>query len=44
VAFHCTPATRTRQLTAALAAAKENLAKLCAHWEVLEAIKAASEK
>jgi hypothetical protein len=44
VVFHCTPATRTRQITAALAAAKENLAKLSARGEELEAIKAAAER
>ncbi len=42
--FHRTHATQTGQLTAGLAAAKENLAKLYARWEELEAIKAASEK
>jgi ATP-binding cassette subfamily F protein uup len=41
--FHRTHATQTRQLTADLAAAKENLAKLYARWEELEAIKAAAE-
>jgi hypothetical protein len=35
--------TRTRQLNTDLAAAKENLAKLYARWEELEAIKAAVE-
>jgi transcription elongation GreA/GreB family factor len=34
-------ATQTSQLNADLAAAKENLAKLCARWEELEAIRAA---
>jgi len=42
--FHRTHATQTRQLTADLAAAKENLAKLYACWEELEATKAGSEK
>jgi ATP-binding cassette subfamily F protein uup len=42
--FHRTHATQTSQLTVDLAAAKENLAKLYARWEELEAIKAASEK
>jgi ATP-binding cassette subfamily F protein uup len=42
--FHRTHATQTNQLTADLAAAKENLAKLYARWEELEAIKAAAEK
>ena len=42
--FHRTHATQTRQLNADLAAAKENLAKLYARWEELEAIKAAVEK
>jgi ATP-binding cassette subfamily F protein uup len=42
--FHRTHATQTRQLTADLAAAKQNLAKLYARWEELEAIKAAAEK
>ena len=37
-------ATQTAQLTADLAAAKENLAKLYARWEELEAIKAAVER
>jgi ATP-binding cassette subfamily F protein uup len=41
--FHRTHATQTSQLTADLAAAKENLAKLYARWEELEAIKAAAE-
>ncbi|MGD0208868.1 MAG: hypothetical protein ABSC89_14805 [Verrucomicrobiota bacterium] len=36
--------TRSRQFTADLAAAKENLAKLCARWEELEKIKAAAER
>ena len=38
--FHRTHATQTAQLTADLAAAKENLAKLYARWEELEKIKA----
>jgi ATP-binding cassette subfamily F protein uup len=42
--FHRTHATQTSQLTADLAAAKENLAKHYARWEELEAIKTASEK
>ena len=42
--FHRTHATQTSQLTADLAAAKENLAKLYARWEELEAIKAAAER
>jgi ATP-binding cassette subfamily F protein uup len=42
--FHRTYATQTSQLTADLAAAKENLAKLYARWEELEAIKAAAER
>ena len=42
--FHRTYATQTSQLTANLATAKENLAKLYARWEELEAIKAAGEK
>jgi ATP-binding cassette subfamily F protein uup len=42
--FHRTHATQTNQLTADLAAAKENLAKLYARWEELEAIKAAAEQ
>jgi hypothetical protein len=37
-------ATQTSQLTADLAAAKENLAKLCARREELGAIKAEAEK
>src|SRR5437667_790675 len=40
--FHRTHATRTNQLTAELAAAKDNLAKLFARWEELEAIRLAS--
>jgi ATP-binding cassette subfamily F protein uup len=42
--FHRTHATQTNQLTADLAAAKENLVKLYARWEDLEAIKAAAER
>jgi ATP-binding cassette subfamily F protein uup len=42
--FHRTHATQTNQLTADLAAAKENLAKLYARWEELEAIKAAAQR
>jgi hypothetical protein len=42
--FHRTQATETNQLTADLAAAKENLAKLYARWEELEAVRAAAEK
>jgi ATP-binding cassette subfamily F protein uup len=42
--FHRTHATQTSQLTADLAAAKENLAKLYTRWEDLEAIKAAAER
>ena len=42
--FHRTHATQTGKLTADLAAAKENLARLYARWEELEAIKAAAEK
>jgi len=42
--FHRTHATQTNQLTADLAAAKENLAKLYARWEELEAIKAVAER
>jgi hypothetical protein len=42
LSFHAP--TRTRQLTADLAAAKENLAKLYARREELEAIKAAVER
>jgi ATP-binding cassette subfamily F protein uup len=41
--FHRTHATQTSRLTADLAAAKDNLAKLYARWEELEAIKAAAE-
>ncbi|HEU0038947.1 MAG TPA: ATP-binding cassette domain-containing protein, partial [Verrucomicrobiae bacterium] len=40
--FHRTHATRTNQLTAELASAKDNLAKLFARWEELEAIRLAS--
>jgi ATP-binding cassette subfamily F protein uup len=42
--FHRTHATQTSQLNADLAVAKENLAKLYARWEELEAIKAAAER
>ncbi len=42
--FHRTHATQTSQLNAALAAGKENLAKLYARWEELEAIKATAER
>jgi ATP-binding cassette subfamily F protein uup len=42
--FHRTHATQTSRLNADLAAAKENLARLYARWEELEAIKAASER
>jgi ATP-binding cassette subfamily F protein uup len=42
--FHRTHATQTARLTADLAAAKENLTKLYARWEELEAIKAAAER
>jgi ATP-binding cassette subfamily F protein uup len=42
--FHRTHATQTNQLTANLAAAKEDLAKLYARWEELEAIKAEGER
>ena len=41
--YHRTHATQTNQLNADLAAAKENLARLYARWEELEAIKAAGE-
>jgi ATP-binding cassette subfamily F protein uup len=40
--FHRTHAAQTSQLNADLAAAKDNLAKLYARWEELEAIRAAS--
>jgi ATP-binding cassette subfamily F protein uup len=40
--FHRTHATQTNELKAGLAAAKENLAKLYARWEELEAIRVAS--
>jgi len=40
--FHRTHATQTNRLVADLAAAKENLAKLYARWEQLDAIRAAS--
>jgi ATP-binding cassette subfamily F protein uup len=39
--YHRTHATQTTQLNAALAAAKEALAKLYTRWEELEAIKSA---
>ncbi len=42
--FHRTHATQTNQLNADLAAAKDDLARLYARWEELEAIKAAAEK
>ncbi|MGB7746703.1 MAG: hypothetical protein WBN75_05370 [Verrucomicrobiia bacterium] len=42
--FHRAHAKQTNQITAGLAAAKENLAKLYARWEELEAIKAAAER
>jgi ATP-binding cassette subfamily F protein uup len=42
--FHRAHATQTNQLNADLAAAKENLAKLYARWEELEAINAAAER
>jgi ATP-binding cassette subfamily F protein uup len=42
--FHRTHATQTSQLNTDLAAAKENLAKLYARWEELEAVKAAEVK
>jgi ATP-binding cassette subfamily F protein uup len=42
--FHRTHATQTSQLNTGLAAAKENLAKLYARWEELEAIRAAAER
>jgi ATP-binding cassette subfamily F protein uup len=42
--FHRTHATQTSQLNADLSAAKENLTKLYARWEELEAIKAAAER
>ena len=40
--FHRTLATQTSRLNADLAAAKENLARLYARWEELEALRAAS--
>ena len=40
--FHRTHATETKDLTAKLAAEKENLAKLFARWEELEAMKASA--
>ena len=42
--FHRTHATQTHQLNADLATAKENLARLYARWEDLEAIQGAAEK
>jgi ATP-binding cassette subfamily F protein uup len=42
--FHRTHATQTNQLTADLADAKENLAKLYTRWEELEAIKTAAKQ
>jgi ATP-binding cassette subfamily F protein uup len=42
--FHRAHATQTTQLTADLAAAKENLARLYARWEELEAVKATTER
>ena len=42
--FHRTHATQTNQLMADLASAKEQVTKLYARWEELEAIKAGSEK
>lgn len=42
--FHRTHAAQTNQLTADLAAAKENLSKLFARWEELEAIRVAAGK
>jgi len=42
--FHRTHATQTKQLLADLVAAKENLARLYARWEELEAIQAAAER
>lgn len=42
--FHRTHATQTSQLMADLASAKEQVTKLYARWEELEAIKAANEK
>jgi ATP-binding cassette subfamily F protein uup len=40
--FHRTHATQTSRLTADLAAAKDNLARLYARWEELEALRVAS--
>ena len=40
--FHRTHATRTNQLNADLAAAKDNLARLYTRWEELETIRVAS--
>jgi ATP-binding cassette subfamily F protein uup len=42
--FHRTHATRTSELMADLAAAKEKVTRLYARWEELEAIRAAAEK
>lgn len=42
--FHRTHATQTNQLTAQLAAAKEQATQLYARWEELEAIRLAAEK
>ena len=42
--FHRTHATQTNQFNADLATAKDNLAKLYARWEALEAIKAEAER
>src|SRR2546423_3273046 len=42
--FHRTHATKTNQLMAELAAAKENLARLYARWQELEAIKSSGAK
>jgi len=42
--FHRTHATQTNQFNADLATAKDNLAKLYARWEELEAIKAEAER
>ena len=42
--FHRTHATRVNQLTDELAAAKENVTKLYARWEELEAVKSAAER
>ena len=42
--FHRKHATQVNQLTAELEAAKENITKLYARWEELDAIKAAAER